>query len=74
MSHNEDERNQASLLDMLAAARECLRYVEGVEFAVFDKDTMRVRAVERTLEILGEAARRLTDDPRARHRSIPRQP
>jgi uncharacterized protein with HEPN domain len=71
MSRNEDERDQASLLDRLAAARECLSYVEGIEFAVFDKDTMRVRAVERTLEILGEAARRLTDDLRARHPAVP---
>jgi uncharacterized protein with HEPN domain len=60
MSPDEHERDRASLVDMIAAARQCLSYVNGLDLPSFSGQRMRVRAVERTLEILGEAARRVS--------------
>src|SRR5258708_6278655 len=59
------------MLGILAAAREFLSYVDGIDFASFAEDKMRIRAVERTLEVLGEAARRLTTELQASHPDIP---
>jgi uncharacterized protein with HEPN domain len=65
------DRDMALLLDMLNAARECTTYIASVDFDTFEKDRMRVRAVERTLEIVGEAGRGLSDRLRQR---FPRTP
>ena len=46
-------RDLALLVDMLNAARECAGYVANVDFETFQEDRMRVRAVERMLEIIG---------------------
>ena len=57
MPPEDADHDLALLVDMLAAARECASYVQQVDFATFEQDRMRVRAVERMLEIIGEAAR-----------------
>jgi uncharacterized protein with HEPN domain len=49
-----DDTNQR-LHDALNAARECQAYVAGTTFPVFLEERMRFRAVERVLEIVGEA-------------------
>ena len=66
MPPDDADRDAALLVDMLNAARECTGYVASVDFETFEKDRMRVRAVERTLEIVGEAARGLSDGLRQR--------
>ena len=71
MPPGEVDRDIALLIDMLNAARECAGYVASVDFNTFEKDRMRVRAVERTLEIIGEAARGLSDDLRQRFPQTP---
>lgn len=55
-----DERDAARLWDMLEAAREACAVVEGVPLDRFVKDSLRRRALERTIELVGEAARRVT--------------
>ncbi len=50
------------LLDILEAARLLQTFVEGVEQDTFEIDLMRRAAVMRQLEIMGEAARRLSPE------------
>lgn len=57
--------------DMLTACREVLAFTAGVGTATLRTDTLRLRAVERSLSILGEAAKRVPSDLRERHPSIP---
>ncbi len=57
--------------DILAAARLALGYVEGVGHERFLEDTMRQDAVVRELLIIGEAAKRLSGEFKARHSGVP---
>jgi uncharacterized protein with HEPN domain len=68
-----EERDAAHLWDMLEAARAVLRFTEGLsmeEFLASKTETTRL-AVERKLEILGEAARRISPAFRGIHPEIP---
>ena len=65
-----DDRDAAHLWDMLGAAREARAIVEGVPLDRFLGDSLRRRALERLLEILGEAARRVTPAFRAANTGI----
>jgi uncharacterized protein with HEPN domain len=46
-------------------------FVAGIEFEAFENDTRTVFAVIRCLEIISEASRRLPDELKARHPSMP---
>jgi uncharacterized protein with HEPN domain len=65
-----DERDAAHLWDMLSAAREARMAVEGVAREAFLGDWLRRRALERTLEVLGEAAKKVSADCQAAHPEI----
>jgi uncharacterized protein with HEPN domain len=56
-----EDSDVAHFWDMLSAAREALSYVEDVQERDYLRNRMRQRALERTLEILGEAASRVSD-------------
>ena len=58
------DRDAAHLLDMLSAAQELVEVMEGCDLATFLQDRVRVRAVERLSEIIGEAARRVSESCR----------
>ena len=70
-----EERDPAHLWDMLEAARTLLDFTEGVtqeEFLATGRDReIRRLAVERKLEILGEAARRVRSHFRDEHPEVP---
>ncbi len=66
-----DLRDAAHLWDMLAAAREAHAIVQGISLEAFIADRLRLRALERTLELLGEAARRVSLPARASCPEIP---
>ncbi|MGA0024911.1 MAG: DUF86 domain-containing protein [Burkholderiales bacterium] len=55
-----ESRDAAHLWDMLSAAREACAVAAGLTLEEFLADRLRLRALERTLELLGEAARRVT--------------
>ena len=70
-----EERDPAHLWDMLEAARAVVDFTESLtleEFLAAGKDRQITRlAVERQLEILGEAVRRVSSPFRDEHAEIP---
>lgn len=69
-----DSRDAAHLWDMLSAAREAHGVVKDISLEAFMADRLRLRALERTLELLGEAARRVSLPGRASYSEIPWRP
>ena len=68
-----EDRDSASLWDMLEAARAVVRILgecTAGEFTGESGDVVR-SAVERTLEVLGEAARRMSEGFQERHPEVP---
>jgi uncharacterized protein with HEPN domain len=65
------ERNLAYLWDMREAARLITNFLHGATYAHFMSDKMMQSAVERQLEIIGEAARRITPEYQQAHPDIP---
>jgi uncharacterized protein with HEPN domain len=61
----------ASLLDMISAGESISRYIAGKTRKDFDTDDMLRAAVERKIEIIGEAACRISDAFQAAHPTIP---
>jgi uncharacterized protein with HEPN domain len=66
-----DERDAAHFWDMLSAAREVRGIVRGVTRNAFLDDRIRIRALERALELVGEAARRVSAPGQLAHPEIP---
>lgn len=62
-----ERTDAAALFDMLQAAETVLRYVAGKTREDFEQDDRTRHAVERNLEIIGEAARRLNKEFRDQH-------
>ncbi|MFP4421528.1 MAG: DUF86 domain-containing protein [Desulfococcaceae bacterium] len=64
-------RDLAYFADMLDAARLAISYVQNEDRASFLSDIQCQDSVIRRLEIIGEAARRVSDHTRAAHPEIP---
>lgn len=56
-----DPRDAALLHDMLMSSRRAIDYARGRVRADLDSDTMFADAIVRRIEIIGEAARGLTE-------------
>lgn len=67
----ESREDVAYLRDMLGAAREVVEFSAGKTWADFKGDTLLRRAIERSVEIIGEAARRVSRECQDRHADIP---
>jgi uncharacterized protein with HEPN domain len=65
------ERDAALLLDMLLAARDALSFVQGFDKAAFLDSRLHQNAVIRALEVIGEAAGKVSAATRAAHSEIP---
>lgn len=65
------ERDRAHLWDMLDAALAIEDFVRGKTYENYTSDRMLRAAVERQLEIIGEAARRISGATRDAHPEIP---
>lgn len=67
------ERDAAHLWDMLDAAKNARRLIRGLAFDEVINDFRTRLALERSMEIIGEAARRVSEDRRRHHDDIPWQ-
>lgn len=59
------------LLDMINAMNEVADFTKGMGREEFSRDRKTVNAVIRSLEVLGEAAKKIPDEIREKHPSIP---
>ena len=64
------DRDAANLHDMLEVAREARELVAEIQADAFLQDRVRRRALERMLELIGEATRRITPLCQAEHPEI----
>lgn len=69
MPPEKDER--AILLDMLEFAREVVSFIEGRTRQDLDAERTLLRALERTLELVGECARKIPEEVRSAHPVVP---
>jgi uncharacterized protein with HEPN domain len=65
------ERDAALLLDMLLAARDALSFVEGLDEAAFLNSRLHQNAAIRSLEVIGEAAGKVSAATQTAHHEIP---
>lgn len=65
-----EERDAAYLWDMLQAANEVKDMTAGYDLARFLGNRMLLRATERGIEIIGEAARRVSQSYTAAHPDV----
>ncbi len=59
------------LADMLTFAQEVVEFVYGKSWEEYESDTQLRRAVERSVELIGEAARRISSEFEQNHPDIP---
>ena len=59
------------LLDILTAMNDARRFVEDLTFEELEGDQRTQYALQRTFEIIGEAAKQIDDSVRERHSHIP---
>jgi uncharacterized protein with HEPN domain len=65
------KRDEAVLLDLVRAARLVLEFKQGIDKATFLEDLKTQSSVLHQLMVMGEAAKRLSDDFRDQHPEIP---
>lgn len=65
------KRDPANLWDMWQAAEKIQRFLKDQTLENFLEDDMLRAAVERNLEIIGEAARRISEELKQEHPEIP---
>ena len=63
--------DDALLLDMLLAAREAVELSRGMTFAAFERNRTAQLAIMKTVEIVGEAASRVSAETKQMHPDIP---
>jgi uncharacterized protein with HEPN domain len=61
----------AAVFDMLAAAEGAMRHIAGKSRQNYEEEELVRDAVERKIEIIGEAARRTTKEFREQHPQVP---
>ncbi|MFQ5731186.1 MAG: DUF86 domain-containing protein [Planctomycetaceae bacterium] len=71
---NSERTDAAWLWDMLDAARTVLQFVDGKSLQDYECDVMLHSAVERQIEIIGEAARHVTSEFQDAHPEIQWRP
>jgi len=64
-------RDDAYLLDILLAARRALEHIHGISREQFQSSELLQDALVRPLEVIGEAAQRISDEYKESHGEIP---
>ena len=65
------ERDAALLLDMLLAARDARSFIEGLDETAFLTSALHQNATIRSLEVIGEAAGKVSSATKAAYPQIP---
>jgi len=65
------DRDAATLLDLVNAARLVVSFVEGIDYAAFQADAKTQSATIHQLLVIGEATKRLSDEFKNGNPSIP---
>ena len=68
-----DERDLSYFIDILECIIDIKDFVSGVSFNDFTKDKMRKLAVERQLEVIGQAANKISKNTQSLYPDIPWQ-
>ena len=63
--------DETHLLDMLLAAEKIQRFIKEISQQQFLEDEMRQSAVLREIQVIGEAARLVSEDFKGKHETIP---
>jgi uncharacterized protein with HEPN domain len=63
-------RDDAYVLDMLLAARKVLEFTRGVDWPRFERDELVQNAVMRQIQIIGEAARKVSPEYQSDHPEV----
>lgn len=65
------KRNYCQFLDdIVTSSAKILKYIKNKTFADFAQDDMRVDAVVRNLEIIGEAVKHMPENIKTRYKSV----
>lgn len=64
-------RDEAYFLDILLAARRAVEHASKTNWEKFQKNTLYQDAIVRTIEIIGEAAARVSEETKIAHAEIP---
>ena len=64
-------RDDAWLLDMLLAARDAMAFAAPLTFSEFEDDHLHQLAIPKAVEIIGEAASRISEETKAKHPDVP---
>jgi uncharacterized protein with HEPN domain len=62
--------DESLLLDMLIAALKIIEFTSGITEQSFRQNRMAQSAVVRELQVIGEAARMISDETKAKHTNI----
>lgn len=65
------ERDIALLLDMMLAARDARNFIKGFDFSDFQESRLHQNAVIRSIEVIGEAAGKVSPEFCSEHMDIP---
>jgi uncharacterized protein with HEPN domain len=65
------DKDKAYILHMLDEIRNIEQFLAGMDFETLIKDTKTSKAVERSLEIIGEAAKNLSEEFKEKNKEIP---
>lgn len=68
-----EERDLAYLWDMLSAAKDVREFIEGMRYEDYERSKLTQAAVERKIEVIGEAARNVSRPFQQAHPEIPWQ-
>lgn len=66
-----EKTDAAYLWDMLDAAKTAREFTRGIKFFQYERDRKLQLAVERSIEIIGEAARHVSKEFQEQHPEIP---
>lgn len=64
-------RDDALLLDMLLSARKAIRFTQGVDWPKFESNELIQNAVMHVIQVVGEAATKVSDAFKTDHPEIP---